>query len=281
MKRILAFHFYVVMFVLIFGQALYAAATNGTEAKVETDTQEVAKQLQNPVASLISVPFQNNFEYGLGPDNKGSRYTLRFQPVIPTSISDDWNLIFRPIIPIISQHNAIGHTSQTGLSDIQLELFFSPKAPSSCGIIWGIGPVLLLPTATDNLLGYQKWAIGPSAVALTQRGPWTIGMLANHLLSYAGNSDRRNISATYMQPFIAHSGKKGFSFSFSSETNYDWKGAVWSVPFIGGVSQIIPVHGQLISVGVSGIYYAKSPLGGPSWGIRAVITLLFPEKRRA
>lgn len=245
-----------------------------------TDTQEVAKQLQNPVASLISVPFQNNFEYGLGPGDKGSRYTLRFQPVIPTSISDDWNMIFRPILPFISQHNAIGHTSQTGLSDLQLELFFSPKEPAASGIIWGIGPVLLLPTATNKLLGYQKWGIGPSGVVLTQIGPWTMGMLANHLISYAGNSDRKNISVTYMQPFIAHSGKKGFSVSLSSETSYDWKGGNWTVPFIGGVSQILPIYGQLISAGISGICYAKSPVDGPKWGVRAVITLLFPSKEK-
>ena len=269
------------MYVILFALALMLASakkTHADEGSNTSDTQEVAKKLQNPVSSLISVPFQNNFQYGLGPDKKGSQYILRFQPVIPVSINTDWNMIFRPILPFITQHSVVGHTSQTGLSDLELELFFSPKDTGPGNIIWGVGPILLFPTATDNLLGYQKWGVGPSAVVLTQRGPWTIGMLADHLFSYTGNSERKNISVTYLQPFMAHSSKKGLSVNLSSETSYDWKGGQWSVPLIGGVSQIIPVFGHLISGGVSALYYAKTPLYGPEWGIRATLTLLFINK---
>ena len=268
----------IFLVVCIFGLLLVFAKTSYADNGDKSDVQEVAKKLQNPVASLISVPFQNNFQYGLGPDNKGSQYILRFQPVIPVSLNTDWNMIFRPILPFITQHNAIGYTSQTGLSDLELEVFFSPKEASAGNIFWGVGPILLFPTATDNILGYQKWGVGPSAVVLTQKGPWTIGMLANHLFSYTGNSDRKNISVSYVQPFVAHSNKIGTSINFSSETSYDWKGAQWSVPLIGGVSQIIPICGHLISVGLSGIYYAKTPTDGPNWGIRATITLLFIKK---
>ena len=242
-----------------------------------TDTQKLAKQLQNPVAALISVPFQNNFSFDLGPNENGHQYLLRMQPVIPVSISEDWNLIVRPILPFVSQNNVLGPNSQTGFSDLNLELFFSPKETGEDGIIWGVGPVLLMPTATNIYLGTEKWGMGPAAVALKQFGPWTAGMLANHVWSYAGHSDRNKISLTYMQPFFAHASKKGFTVSCSSETSYDWIGHKWTVPLIGGVSQILPVFGHLISVGASGIYYARSPEFGPSWGIRATLTLLFPK----
>jgi len=257
--------------ITIFAKTSYADNNN-------SEAQDVAKKLQNPVASLISVPFQNNFQYGLGPDKKGSQYILRLQPVIPISLNSDWNMIFRPILPFMTQHSVIGHTSQIGLSDLELEVFFSPKEASAGNLFWGLGPILLLPTATDNMLGYQKWGMGPSAVVLTQRGPWTIGMLANHLFSYAGKSGRNNISVSYLQPFIAHSNKSGTSLNFSSETSYNWKAGLWSIPLIGGVSQIIPICGHLISAGLSGLYYAKTPTDGPIWGIRATITLLFIKK---
>lgn len=270
MKKLVFELLYCILFTSI---NLYAFEANTT-----SNTQEVAKQLQNPVASLISVPLQNNFEYGLGQDKKGSRYTLKIQPVIPTSMSENWNIIFRPIIPIVAQHSVLDHSSQSGLSDLQLQIFFSPKKVEEGNIIWGIGPVLLLPTATNNLLGSQKWGIGPSGVVLTQKGPWTMGLLANHILSFAGNQYRKNISLTYLQPFLAHSNTKGLSFNLSSETSYDWKDGNWTIPIIGGASQIVPIYGQLISFGLSGICYVKRPSFDPQWGIRANITFLFPNK---
>jgi hypothetical protein len=249
-------------------------------AEADHDVEKIAKQLQNPVAALISVPFQNNFEYGLGPNEKGSRYTLRMQPVIPSSASENWNLIIRPILPFISQNKVVNDESQVGLGDLELEMFLSPKAVGSSGIIWGAGAVFLIPTGIDKYLSTKKWGIGPSAVILKQSGPWTFGMLANQVWSYAGDSDRSKVNLTYFQPFMAHVWGKGFALNCSSETSYDWEGEQWTVPLIAGVSQILPIAGQLVSLGVSGIYYAKSPQYGPQWGIRAVITLLFPTKKK-
>lgn len=200
---------------LIFVTGAFAAANpkvnaNGTATEESTETEaggdeaaELAKQLQNPVASLISVPFQNNFEFNLGPNDDGFKYTLNFQPVIPVSLSQDYNLIIRTIVPIISQDDVIPGTNQSGLSDITQSFFFSPKKPVG-GWIVAFGPVLLWPTATDDLLGTEKWGAGPTGLLLKQVGGWTYGILANHIWSYAGDDHRNYVSATFLQPFMSY-----------------------------------------------------------------------------
>ncbi|TGW06688.1 transporter, partial [Mesorhizobium sp. M2D.F.Ca.ET.145.01.1.1] len=159
------------------------------------DTQDLAKKLSNPIASLISVPFQFNWDQGYGP-NDGDKGYVNIQPVIPFSLNDDWNVISRTILPVAYQHDIAGPSgNQFGLGDISQSLFFSPKKPTANGIIWGVGPVFLFPTATDELLGGQKWGAGPTAVVLKQKDGWTVGMLANHIWSFAGDGDRSDINA--------------------------------------------------------------------------------------
>jgi len=161
--------------------------------------EELAKKLANPIASLISVPFQGNYDSDIGPNDKGDRYVLNIQPVIPISMNDDWNIISRTILPLVTQDDIFpGAGSQSGLGDVVQSVFFSPKQPTQSGWIWGAGPVFLLPTATDDLLGADKWGIGPTAVVLKQKGPWTYGALANHIWSVAGDGDRKAISTTFL-----------------------------------------------------------------------------------
>ncbi|MFT5351559.1 MAG: hypothetical protein ACI9MF_002382, partial [Gammaproteobacteria bacterium] len=161
--------------------------------------EELAKKLSNPIASLISVPFQLNYDSDIGPNDHGDRYQLNIQPVIPISLNDDWNIISRTILPVISQDDIFtGAGSQSGLGDVVQSVFLSPKQPTERGWIWGAGPVFLLPTATDDLTGGEKSGLGPTAVALKQIGPWTYGALANHIWSVAGEDDRQNISSTFL-----------------------------------------------------------------------------------
>jgi hypothetical protein len=158
----------------------------------------LAQQLANPVAALISVPFQLNYNSDIGPADDGRQWVLNIQPVIPFSLNEDWNLISRTILPIVGQEDIFpGAGSQTGLGDTVQSLFFSPVAPTSGGWIWGAGPVFLLPTGTNRLLTTDKWGVGPTAVALRQQGPWTTGLLGNHIWSFAGDSDRRDVSTTF------------------------------------------------------------------------------------
>ncbi|HEY4645006.1 MAG TPA: hypothetical protein VIH25_01875, partial [Steroidobacteraceae bacterium] len=165
----------------------------------QQNADELAKKLANPVASLISVPMQLNWDTDIGPVEEGERFTLNIQPVIPISLNDDWNLISRTILPIIDQSDIFpGAGSQTGTGDVVQSLFFSPKAPTAGGLIWGVGPVLLLPTGSDDLLGTEQWGIGPTAVLLKQSGRLTIGALVNHIESVAGDEDRADVSSTFL-----------------------------------------------------------------------------------
>lgn len=238
----------------------------------------LAKQLQNPVAALISVPFQSNFEFGGGPDGDGFRYLLNFQPVIPISISKDWNVISRTVVPFISQKDMIGTSSQSGLGDITQSFFFSPKQPTKRGgIVWGAGPVFLLPSATDDLLGQEKLGIGPTAVVLKQADGWTFGLLANHIWSVEGSDDRDDVDSTFLQPFISYTTKASTTFGVQTESTYDWEHDQWTVPLIASVSQLVKIGKQPISLQLGGKYWAEGPDGTPDWGIRFAVILLFPK----
>ncbi|HEY4136009.1 MAG TPA: hypothetical protein VGO34_12440 [Alphaproteobacteria bacterium] len=238
--------------------------------------EELAKKLSNPVANLVSVPFQLNYDEGFGPKDAG-RYTLNVQPVVPFSLGEDWNLITRTILPIIYQESpASGMDSEFGLGDTTQSFFFSPKAPVG-GWIVGAGPAFLWPTATDTALGSEKWGAGPTFVGLRQEGPWTYGLLANHIWSYAGDSDRSEVNSTFLQPFLSYTTKSATTYLLNTESSYDWTGEQWTVPINAGVSQLLKIGTQAAQVGLIGRYYAESPDGGPEWGVRLVLTLLFPE----
>jgi hypothetical protein len=238
---------------------------------------ELAMKLSNPVAALISVPLQNNFDFGAGPTGDGFQYKLNIQPVIPFSLNEDWNLISRTILPYVYQENIFGTSSQSGLSDTVQSLFFSPKAPTSRGWIWGAGPVFLLPTATDDLLGAEKWGAGPTAVLLKQDKGWTYGLLANHIWSFAGDSSRAEVNATYLQPFLTFTTKKQTTFGLNTESTYDWSNSQWTVPLNLTVSQLVKIGSMPVSFMIGGRYYAEKPANGPEWGLRFQITLLFPN----
>ena len=240
--------------------------------------EELAKKLSNPVASLISVPLQFNHDENIGAAD-GRRSFVNVQPVVPISISQDWNLISRTIVPLIDQKDIAGPSgSQSGVGDIVQSLFFSPKAPTAGGLIWGAGPVILLPTASNTLLGAEKWGLGPTGVVLTQRGPWTYGALGNHIWSFAGKSSRADISATFVQPFLSYTTKSATSFGLNTESTYDWKSNRWAVPINVTVGQVLKLGNQLIQVGGGARYWAKSAPNGPEgWGYRIALTFLFPK----
>lgn len=257
---------------------VFASAGFASPALAQDSASDLAQQLSNPVAALISVPIQQNFDFMMAPDGDGWRSTTNIQPVVPISIAEDWNVISRTIMPVIYQEDVSAYgSSEFGLGDVVQSAFISPKTPGASGIIWGVGPVLLVPTATDKALGGKKWGAGPTAVVLKQSGPWTFGGLANHIWSFAGSDNRQDVSATFMQPFITYTTKSATTFGINTETTYDWKSENWSVPINVTVSQLTSLGKQPIQIGVGGKYYAESPIGGANWGARVILTFLFPK----
>lgn len=243
------------------------------------DANVLARQLSNPIANLTSVPLQFTWDDGFGPRDDGQRLLLNVQPVIPVSIGEDWNLISRTIVPVVYQDDVVpGQGAQFGLGDTTQSLFFSPKQPTGGGWTWGVGPALLLPTATENLLGAKQWAAGPTLVALRQtQAGWTYGALANHLWSFAGDDDRASINQTYLQPFVSKALGQGRTFSFSVESTYAWKGSQWTVPFNAGYSKVTRIGRQMVSWQGGVRYWFETPEGGPDWGLRFTLTLLYPR----
>jgi len=258
-------------------------ASTQTQAQGSDQEQDLAKKLSNPVAALISIPVQFNYDRTIGPADGGEKFQINIQPVVPFTLDQDWNLVSRTIVPIISQHDVSpGAGDQFGLGDITQSFFFSPAVPTAGGIIWGVGPVFLLPTGTDSRLTAGKWGIGPTAVVLTQRSGWTIGFLANHIWSVGGGVPRAEvtaeINATYLQPFVSYSTPDAWTFGVNTESTYDWTAKQWSVPVNASVSKIVKFGGLPVSLGGTVGYWAESPTNGPKdWRLRATFTLLLPR----
>jgi hypothetical protein len=254
-----------------------AAITESTPS--ESGAADLAQELSNPVADLVSIPIQSNYDSNIGLFDDGYKLQTNIQPVIPFDWNEDWNLITRTIAPVIYQKDIFpGSGSQFGLGDISLNLFLSPKEPTAGGITWGAGPIFLLPTATDSLLGGEKWGVGPSMVVLRVQGPWTYGMLANQLWSFAGEDDRADLSNTFMQPFVAYTTPTAWTFSVQSETNYNWTAEQWSVPVNVAATKLVKIGKLPVSLQAGVGYWAESPDSGPEeFRFRLQATLVFPK----
>jgi hypothetical protein len=245
-------------------------------------TEELAKKVANPISHMISVPFQTNFLFNINSSQGGEngyKIIMNLQPILPVVLSKDLNLINRVILPLITQKDVTARNQkEEGIGDVLYTGFFSPSVSK---VLWGVGPTVSLPTATNEFLGTKKLSVGPSVVILGQPGKWTIGGLVNQLWSVAGDKNRANIKVGYFQPFISYRFKGGLSAGISSENTYDWN----SKRLISGVasfnvSQIIRIAtAQIASVQFSYlVFYGNDEVKMATWGIRTTLTFIFQKK---
>lgn len=265
--------------VLISPELTQAYEGDGVVESEETSDEELRKASQNPMADLISIPIQNNTNFKYGPLEKTQNIT-NIQPVIPFSLNEEWNLITRTIMPVMKQPGFTpGQSSKFGLGDINLSLFVGPKDPGD--VIWGVGPVLMLPTATDERLGSEKWGVGPAAVALTIKGPWVVGILAQNLWSVAGDSDRADVNQMLLQYFVNYNLPDGWYLTSSPIITANWEadsGDRWTIPFGGGVGRLIRAGKLPINMSAAAFYNVETPDNiGPDWTLRLQIQTLLPK----
>jgi len=266
----------------VYVKVLVSAVLLLSSAVQADNTAELAKKLANPIANLISLPIQVNYNNNFNPKESGDQWLTNVQPVIPISLNDDWLVISRTIIPVVKQTNIpIQGSNESGLGDIQQQTFVSPKKLFD-GWMWGVGAVVVADSASDKTLGSGKWSAGPTGVALKQEGPWTYGILSNYLSSFAGDSDRTYVSNLYIQPFLAYITSTYTTITVNTESSYNFNtssGSRWSTPINLDVYQMFKIGKHVIQAGGGVKYYAKSfENGADGWGARFQLTFLFPDK---
>ncbi len=267
------------LFWMVLTAVLIFFKTGAAQQKPEEDQAgDLQKATQNPVASLISVPLQNNTNFGIGPLDR-TQNVLNIQPVIPTRVSENWNLITRVIMPLVFQPDVTQlNVGTLGLGDINPTFFLSPAKPGK--LIWGMGPAFLLPTASNTVLGQGKWSGGPSVVALVQPGHWTLGVLVSNVWNFAGESDKPAVNQMLLQYFLNYNLKRGWYITIQPIITANWKassGNVWTVPFGGGIGRIMKVGAQPINLSLQFYGNTAYPTGTSPWGMRAQIAFLFPK----
>ena len=239
--------------------------------------RNLAQELTNPIATLYTLPMQLNFDQDLGVGGDGSQEVLNLQPLIPFELNEDWHLISRTIIPFIHQEDvAWKGQDQFGMGDILQSFFLSPSETPDNGWIWGVGPAVSLPMASENAFGIDSWALGPTAVALKTKGPWTVGVLVNHLWSLGDGSDIYN--GTYVEPWVSYVLPTDTTISLSIESVYDWNSDELALPLNLIVEQLIMIGDQPVSIGANVHYWLDSPEGGAEgWGFRLQATFIWEK----
>jgi hypothetical protein len=260
------------------GSVPYVKANgNGIIEAGENAQEELARAAQNPVASMISLPFQNNTNFNFGPQDK-TQNILNIQPVWPFALNDKWNLITRTIVPVVSQPaTAPGTDREFGIGDTTFTAFFLPK--DSRKWIWGAGPVLLIPTNTDDYLGPDKWGAGLSFVALTMPGNWVVGSLFSNVWSFAGSGDN-DVNLFTWQPFVNYNMADGWYLSSSPIITANWEadsGDEWTIPFGGGIGKIFRLGKQPMNFQTQAFYNVEKPDNGADWQLRVQLQFLFPK----
>ncbi|MBW2238681.1 MAG: neuromedin U [Deltaproteobacteria bacterium] len=253
-------------------------------AQKQKGSEDLAAKTQNPVGAMYSLPFKFTFDYGAA---NGEATFLNIQPVIPVTVGD-WNLINRVIMPLIDTPGLVTGTPEipnpvpgdgaTGLGDINYSVFLSPAEPGT--VIWGVGPSIMMDTATDDQLGSGQWSAGPTAVVLIQPKPWTLGLLGRQLWSFAGDSNRASVNQLLLEPFINYNLDKGWYLITDMILTANWQADSsnrWTIPLGGGVGKMFAIGSQKMNTKIEAYYNVEKPEGAPDWSISWTLQFLFPR----
>lgn len=243
------------------------------------DASELAKKLSNPVADIINVPFQLNYDQNIGPTEGIERYQLNIQPVIPIKLNDDWNLISRTVLPVVVQgYDNDEKDNDWGVGDITQSFFFTPTPKGENGLIVGFGPVIYLPTASEKTLGPDQYGLGPTIVIAKQSQGWTYGALANHIWAVDKPDGAEGINNTFLQPFLNYTTPTSVTYSLNTESTYDWNTDDYTIPVNLTATKIIKIDKQLISVGGGLRYWAHdTESSAKDLGVRLSASFIFPK----
>src|SRR5262245_45858733 len=260
--------------------AMLATTVHGEEqtpaptAPPSTTAQQLAKEALNPFSQYIKVPLQSVTGFRVGPRNNTGE-SVCIEPVIPFSFGSDWSIIVQPLLAV---EYLPGPNATTGLQDMQMSVFLTPEMTSSW--IWGVGPIVEGPTATNSQLGTGKWSAGPTGAVIYSNGPWLNGVLVSELVSFAGNQRRSNVNLTSIETQVSYTFADGWYVQNNPTFSYDWTGAAWTVPIGADVGKALTVGEQAISLQAGAYDLVKRPEGDPAWIIRVSVTLLFPTGER-
>lgn len=244
-------------------------------AQAQTGVSDLATKLTNPVANLISVPFQFNYDRGMGADGKGSSTSYIFQPVVPIKLNANWNYILRPVITTATQTNVNGYNG-TGVGPAIVETFFSPNTPGP--FIWGVGPVVSTPSMSGNQFGTNQTGAGVSAVGLYLKAPWTAGILAYQTWGVGGSSVAGTANNSYWQPFVSYVTKDAWTYSVNTQSSFNWDERRAQNPVNASISKLVMFDKMPVSFSLGARYYLSSVPEGPTgWGARFSVTFLFPK----
>ncbi|MHC4757844.1 MAG: neuromedin U [Planctomycetota bacterium] len=267
------------LFVIFILVGMLSCSALGQEAGKSSAT-DLAKQVQNPVADLISLPFQNNTNFETGLNSK-TQNILNIQPIIPFNLNEEWNVITRTILPVIYQPEmSPGDGYNFGLGDTSFTTFLSPTDFE--GLIWGVGPAFQLPTHTDNALGTDKWGAGPSVVIVKMDGPWVYGFLVNQIWSFAGDSSESEVSTMMIQQIVNYNLADGWYLTSTPIHTANWKAdsdEQWTIPVGGGIGRVFRIGHQPINMQVQGFYNVEAPDSGADWQLRFQVQLMFPKEK--
>ena len=250
-------------------------------AQAALSSEELAKLAQNPVGNLISVPLQNNTNLNFGPE-EGTQNIANLQPVIPISVNEDWNIITRTILPIVSNPQLYpGDDRTNGIGDTLFSAFLSPAQPGK--VIWGVGTAIQVPTHSNSELGNRNWGAGPSFVVLhlEQGSPWVYGALVNNVWSTDSSDADPAYNNGVIQPFLNYNFKSGLYLTSSPVLTVNWKAEDsddrWTVPLGGGVGKIFHLGKLPLNTQLGAYYNVVSPENGADWQLRAQVQVMFPK----